>query len=128
MKKIRKVILAMILVFSFAVPLPASAAMNGIDVSRWQSDINLYNVDADFVVVKATEGSGYTSPTFRTQADATLGSGKKLGIYHYMTYMTPAKQQAEYFCKAVGDYIGDAILVLDFESTAVNGGSDLTRI
>lgn len=123
MKKIRKAILALILVFSFAVPLPVGAAMNGIDVSRWQSDINLYNVDADFVVVKATEGSGYTSPTFKSQAAATLASGKKLGLYHYMTYMTPAEQQADYFCKIVGDYIGDAILVLDFESTAVNGGS-----
>lgn len=123
MKKLRKAILALVLVFSFALPLPASAAMNGIDVSRWQSDINLYNVDADFVVVKATEGSGYTSTAFRTQADATLGSGKKLGIYHYMTYMTPADQQAEYFCNVVDDYIGKAILVLDFESTAVNKGS-----
>lgn len=123
MKKLRKAILALVLVFSFALPLPASAAMNGIDVSRWQSDINLYNVDADFVIVKATEGSGYTSPTFKSQADATLNSGKKLGLYHYMTYMTPADQQAEYFCNVVGDYIGDAILVLDFESTAVNGGS-----
>lgn len=123
MKKLRKAILAFVLVFSFALPLPANAEMNGIDVSRWQSDINLYNVDADFVVVKATEGSGYTSPTFRTQADATLGSGKKLGVYHYMTYMTPAKQQAEYFCKVVSDYVGEAILVLDFESTATYGGA-----
>lgn len=124
MKKLRKAILAFVLVFSFALPLTANAAMNGIDVSRWQSDINLYNVDADFVVVKATEGSGYTSPTFRTQSDATLGSGKKLGVYHYMTYMTPAEQQAEYFCKVVDDYIGDAILVLDFEGTAVNKGAE----
>lgn len=123
MKKLRKAILALVLVFSFALPLPVSAAMNGIDVSRWQSDINLYNVDADFVVVKATEGSGYTSTTFKIQADATLNSGKKLGLYHYMTYMTPAEQQAEYFCKVVSDYVGDAILVLDFESTATYGGS-----
>ena len=34
-------------------------AMNGIDISSWQRDINLSAVKADFVIVKATEGIGY---------------------------------------------------------------------
>ena len=30
--------------------------MNGIDISNYQSGINLHEVPADFVIVKATEG------------------------------------------------------------------------
>ena len=33
--------------------------LNGIDISKWQSGINLSAVKADFVIVKATEGIGY---------------------------------------------------------------------
>lgn len=34
-------------------------ALNGIDISNWQSGINLAVVPCDFVVIKATEGTGY---------------------------------------------------------------------
>ena len=33
--------------------------MRGIDISKWQSGIDLSAVNADFVIVKATEGIGY---------------------------------------------------------------------
>ena len=41
--------------------------MNGIDISRWQKDIRLSRVPCDFVIVKATQGTGYVSPTFKQQ-------------------------------------------------------------
>lgn len=63
MKKMRKAILALILVFSFAVPLPVGAAMNGIDVSSWQSGIQVDQVQGvEFVIAKATEGTSYVNP------------------------------------------------------------------
>ena len=37
------------------------ASMNGIDISAWQENIDLSKVPCDFVIVKATEGTGYTS-------------------------------------------------------------------
>lgn len=37
-------------------------ALNGIDISNWQSGINLAVVPCDFVVIKATEGTGYVNP------------------------------------------------------------------
>ena len=37
-------------------------ALNGIDISNWQSGINLAVVPCDFVVIKATEGTGYVMP------------------------------------------------------------------
>ena len=36
--------------------------MNGIDVSNWQAGINLAAVPADFVIMKATQGTNYISP------------------------------------------------------------------
>lgn len=90
--------------------------LNGIDISSWQTGINIPQVPADFVIVKATEGIWYTSPCFRAQADATLSSGKLLGAYHYITGGN-AKAEAQYFVNAVKPYIGRAVLALDFESS-----------
>lgn len=122
MRKFKRVIAMCIVMLIMVAPVTVSAQMNGIDVSNWQSGININSINVDFVIVKATEGSGYISPSFTKQANDTLNSGKKLGLYHYMSYMTPAKQQAEHFVDTVKPYLNKAVLVLDFESTAVNKG------
>ena len=122
MRKFKRLLALCVAMLLVLTPLNASAQMNGIDISNWQSAIDVSDMNVDFVVVKATEGSSYTSPSFTRQANDTLNSGKKLGLYHYMTYMTPAKQQAEYFVRKVEPYINKAVLVLDFESTAVYKG------
>lgn len=89
-------------------------ALNGIDISSYQAGINIPRVPADFVIVKATEGTWYTNPCFHAQADATLNSGKLLGIYHYISGGN-AKAETQYFVNAVKPYIGRAVFALDFE-------------
>lgn len=96
--------------------------LDGIDISSWQSDLNIAKVPADFVIVKATGGKGYTNPYFNGQAYATLKSGKLLGIYHFaqeVGYSGTAVQEADYFVKVAGDYVGRAVLVLDWEANAL---------
>lgn len=88
--------------------------MNGIDISRWQKDIRLSRVPCDFVIVKATQGTGYVSPTFKQQITSAESLGKYLGIYHYAS-SGGAAAEAEHFLQTVVDYIGKAILVLDWE-------------
>ena len=122
MRKFKRLLTLCVAMLLMLTPVSASAQMNGIDISNWQSNIDVTKMDVDFVVVKATEGTGYTSPSFTKQANDTLNSGKKLGIYHYMSYTPSAKQQAEYFVRTVEPYINKAVLVLDFEGTAVNNG------
>ena len=122
MRKFKHFIVGCMAMLIMVTPVTVSAQMNGIDVSNWQSGININTINVDFVVVKATEGSGYTSPSFTRQANDTLNSGKKLGLYHYMSYMTPAKQQAEHFVNKVKPYLNKSVLVLDFEGTAVYKG------
>lgn len=88
--------------------------MNGIDISKWQKGINLAAVPCDFVIVKATQGVNYTSPEFKTQISQAQALGKLIGVYHYAGG-GGAIAEAEHFLDVVKDYIGKAILVLDWE-------------
>ena len=95
-------------------------ALKGIDISNWQSNINLYNIEADFVIVKASEGVGWTDPSFKKLYLAAKGAGKKLGIYHFArpTGNNTAQKEVDTFlnaAKSVGA-IGEAILILDWEA------------
>ena len=89
-------------------------SMNGIDISRWQKDIQLSRVPCDFVIIKATQGTGYVSPTYKQQITSAESLGKYLGVYHYAS-SGGAAAEAEHFLQTVADYIGKAILVLDWE-------------
>lgn len=88
--------------------------MNGIDISRWQKGINLAAVPCDFVIIKATQGTGYVSPEFTKQITQAKSLNKLLGIYHYAGG-GGAIAEAEHFINTVRPYIGEAILVLDWE-------------
>ena len=57
-------------------------ALNGIDISNWQSGINLAVVPCDFVVIKATEGTGYVNPDYERAYRQAKTAGKCLGIYY----------------------------------------------
>ena len=90
-------------------------ALNGIDVSNWQKGINLSVVPADFVIIKATEGTNYTSGDCDRQYQQAKKAGRLLGVYHYASGGNVTKE-ADYFLNAVKGYIGEAILCLDWES------------
>lgn len=89
--------------------------LQGIDISSWQAGINLAAVPCDFVIVKATEGVGYVSPTWGEQINATLSLGKKAGAYHYANGYA-ATTEADLFLTQFSPYIGRAIPILDWES------------
>ena len=58
-------------------------SLKGIDISNHQSNIDLSKVACDFVIIKATEGKSYVSPSCDKQFQQALNLGKKLGIYHF---------------------------------------------
>lgn len=121
--RISKKIVGLILsVALMAVPVTASANMDGIDISSHQSGINVDQVAGlDFVIIKATEGQTYRNPDMaRTYRDAKA-DGLKTGLYHYASGGN-AVAEAEHFVNVVGDRVGENILVLDYEGTAVNNG------
>lgn len=89
-------------------------ALKGIDISNWQS-INAVDEAPDFVIIKATQGVEYVSPTCDAQYQRAKKQGKLLGVYHYASGNDPIAE-AKFFLKNIEGYIGEAILVLDWES------------
>ncbi|MGV9027446.1 GH25 family lysozyme [Lactococcus lactis] len=93
--------------------------MNGIDISSYQAELNAGIVPSDFVIIKATEGTNYINPTWEEQAKQVLQAGKLLGLYHFASTGNPISE-ADFFISVVKNYIGKAVLVLDFEAGAIN--------
>lgn len=95
---------------------------NGIDIASYQSTLDPGKVPGDFIIIKATQGTGYINPSFMKQADATLKAGKVLGLYHYANG-SGANSEVDFFLQAVRPYIGKAFLCLDWEHIP-NGGAN----
>lgn len=122
MFKFRKKLIAAITVcFMSMSHVTAYAAMNGVDVSSWQTGIDVSDMQMDFVITKATEGTGYINPDCDRVYQDAKRSGKALGVYHFAR-TGDALSQAEYFVDNVRGYIGEAVLVLDYEGDAANQG------
>lgn len=100
----------------------AYAYMQGVDVSSWQTGIDTYSINADFVICKATEGTTYVNPDCDRAYQGAKSSGKKVGVYHYASGGDPVAE-ANFFVDNVRGYVGEAILVLDYESYASTLGT-----
>lgn len=66
-------------------------------------------------IVKATQGLGYVNPICNAQYSAAKKAGRLLGLYHYAGG-NDAKKEAQYFINNIKNYVGEAVLVLDWES------------
>lgn len=131
MPKLRKqfaAIAAILLAACMTVPL-ALADMNGIDVSGWQSPTVTCTADYDFAVVKATQGTGFTNGYMTSQARCVKQRGKSLGFYHYAGGGN-ATREADHFVNTIRPYVGEAVLVLDWESyqNSAWGNSNWIRV
>ncbi|MFD4554400.1 GH25 family lysozyme [Streptomyces sp. NPDC058469] len=93
-------------------------ALNGIDVSSYQADLNLSNVSYDFVMIKATEGVSYVNPACEAHFQQAKAAGKKRAVYHYADG-NDAVAEANWFVENCKGYIRDAIFVLDWEGDGV---------
>lgn len=87
--------------------------MKGIDISAWQT-VEAVDLAPDFVIIKATQGTGYVSPECDAQYQRAKSQGKKLGVYHYAGGGDPVAE-ADFFLRNIEGYIHEAILVLDWE-------------
>ena len=111
-----KALIAMLLAMLVAsMPAIAMADMVGIDVSGWQAANVTCTAQYDFAVVKVSQGIGFENSSWRTQAKCVTDRGKSLGLYHYAGGNN-ATAEANYFVALARDYIGRAVLVLDWES------------
>lgn len=89
--------------------------LNGIDISNWQQGIDLSKVPCDFVIAKATQGTGYVSSDCSRQVEQALALGKCVGIYHYVGGGN-AVGEADYFVDNCRNWVGKVVFCLDWES------------
>lgn len=86
-----------------------------VDEASWQEGIDNTTLDCDAVIVKATQGTGYINPICDSLYQAAKLAGKLLGVYHYASGGN-ATAEADFFLDNIQGYIGEAMLVLDWES------------
>lgn len=88
--------------------------MNGIDVSNWQAGIDLAAVPCDFVIIKATQGTGYVNPDCDRAYQQAKRAGKLRGTYHYVGGGN-AVAEADYYINNIKGYLKDGLLAIDWE-------------
>lgn len=98
------------------------ARPNGIDIASYQSSLDPAKVPGDFIIIKATQGTGYINPTWQRQADAVIKAGKVLGLYHYASG-AGVTAEVNFYLQTISAYIGKAFLCLDWEHIP-NGGAN----
>ncbi|MGU3400907.1 GH25 family lysozyme [Brucellaceae bacterium D45D] len=83
---------------------PRKLAVHGVDVSRWQGNIDwekLRTQGANFVYIKATDGGDHLDPMFRKNWREAKAAGVKHGAYHFFYWCRVASQQADWFIRNV---------------------------
>jgi lysozyme len=89
----------------FNNPSRGEYPVRGVDVSAFQGDIDwaeIKNQDIEFAFIKATEGSSFTDPSFRTNYANATAAGLRVGAYHFFSFDTPGAAQAAHFISEVG--------------------------
>lgn len=89
--------------------------MQGVDLSSWQSGIDVSKVPCDFVITKATQGTGYVNPDCDRVIQQCIKLGKPFGVYHYVDG-SGAVAEADYFVNNSRGYVGKGVLAIDWES------------
>ena len=88
--------------------------MYTVDVYSGSNDNIIRDNHAQGVIIKATQGTGYVNPKCNHQWDLAGQLGKKRGLYHYAGGGNPVAE-AQYFIKNIKNYVGQAMLIIDWE-------------
>ncbi len=83
---------------------PAYYPGHGVEVSRWQGDIDwvkLRSQGANFAYIKATDGGDHTDPMFAKNWRGAEAAGIKRGAYHFFYWCRDAASQANWFIRNV---------------------------
>ena len=110
--------------------------LHGIDVSKWQGEIDWNKVKADgidyaFIQVgfRGYGSSGILSdatkdPYFDANMQKAIAAGIKVGVYVFSQATTEAEaiEEAQYILDAIGNYQISMPLVLDFEYASTDNG------
>lgn len=100
---------------------PYNHQVHGIDISRWQGDIDWAQVrgsGVSFVFIKATEGADHADPAFPRYWAETAAARIPRGAYHYFYFCRSGVEQAQWFIRNVPRERNALPPVVDLEWTA----------
>ena len=103
---------------SFGKSSPEHYPVHGVDVSRWQGNINwekLRAQGANFAYIKATDGGDHLDPMFRKNWNAADEAGLKRGAYHFFYWCRTGAEQADWFIRNVPKSANALPPVIDVE-------------
>lgn len=103
-------------------------SLKGIDIASYQKSMDISKVDADFVIIKLTQGDYYVNPDFNRQYNEARSSGKLIGLYHYSNGVKPVSTEVDFLVKAAKPYLGTAIVCLDWETNGATKKSGLNLV
>ncbi|MBQ8966750.1 GH25 family lysozyme [Ruminococcus sp.] len=91
------------LVLSKVVKLNHPRGLKGADISSYQgtADWSKLSQNMDFAFIKATEGSSHTDERFDYNFKGAREAGLYAGAYHFFSFDSPGKTQAENFISAM---------------------------
>lgn len=92
--------------------------IRGVDVSYYQGEIDwqiLAEENIEFAFIKATEGSGHTDTEFEENWEESGKTDLKRGAYHFFSFESSGKAQAEHFISVVPKEAGMLAPVIDIE-------------
>ena len=100
-------------------------ALYGYDISSYQS-VGTGDSAKNFLIMKATEGTGYVDKSCDKHYQRAKKQGKLLGVYHFARPdlnkgTDGAKKEAQYFYNNCKNYFKEAIVVLDWEQPGTTG-------
>jgi lysozyme len=90
-----------------------------VDLSHWQDTVDFEQLcmsGVAGVILKATEGTGYTDPTYRKRYDQAVAAGMTANSYHFFKAGNPIAQMDHYIA-VVEPVIGER-MVIDYEDPA----------
>lgn len=106
---------------NFGSASPDKHAVHGVDVSRWQNEIDWHKLrhhGANFAYIKATDGGDHLDPMFHKNWRGAAAAGVKRGAYHFFYWCRNAAEQADWFIRNVPKEPGALPPVLDVEWNA----------
>lgn len=105
------------------------SVIHGIDVSKWNGDIDWATVKstgkAGFAMIRASYGYEDTDPRLADNVRGCEENGIPYGFYHYMyaKNTTEAHMEAAYFLNVISGYSPEYPVVLDIEESFYDGMS-----
>ncbi len=107
--------------YDFPDPTPEDYAVHGIDVSRWQGDIDWVkakNAGVAFAWIKGTEGGDHVDPRFVDNWVAAREAGVPRGAYHFYYFCRPVEEQIAWVKEVIPVDPQALPIVLDMEWNA----------